>query len=187
VAVTPAAGRFLVVGVAHWAASVTLSDNIGGTTGWTAITANTGFGAAVQLWYKASIPAGVTTVTVTPATTTYVDAFVYEVSNVSAFTSGEFANSFFAGTATSTSGSLTTATANSVLFFLTYNTAGNSGPFTGPTNSFALYSNTASSEYSTGDGGSVVSYRIVSSTGTYSTAITASVSDNGINTLAAFR
>jgi hypothetical protein len=78
------AGNALIVFVGQTSSATrtyTVSDNVEGTTGWTqAVYTNPG--RATGIWYKANVPAGVTTVTVTPSGASTYATQVIEVSDM---------------------------------------------------------------------------------------------------------
>ena len=104
-----------------------MSDDVEGATGWTKITRAFNGGLSIVWWYKANIPSGVSTVTLTTSTDVdYYNAHVFEIqgANVSTpFTSGEVATASGTGS-TGNSGTGTAATANSVWIGLTANNSG---------------------------------------------------------------
>lgn len=123
--VSPTAGSCLVVPVAEYASTAdnaTVADDVGGTNGWVkAIRAVNTFGS-VMLWYKANIPSGITTITLTHSTTTsYYNLHVCEITGADTstpFTSGEV-SSATGESSSANSGTVTTATAKSVLIAIT--------------------------------------------------------------------
>lgn len=138
VTVSPTAGSCLAVAVAEYqstADNTAISDNIGSTTGWTKVVrAVTGDGSVV-LWYKANIPSGITTVTLTRSTgATYYNCHVHEITGANTstpFTSGESSTATGSGTSANT-GTVTTATANSIMIAITtpYDEGGNPATLT---------------------------------------------------------
>lgn len=185
VTVSILSGKDVVVAVATGAASYTIADNLGST--YTAVPTNSAFGQILGFSFLNNAGGTITTVTITPATTSAVQCFVFECSNLSAYTTGERGGTFFAGTASWASTTVTTATPASIVFHMaSASTGNNTTTFSGWTNSFASFSvdswyGTGSSDYATD-----VSYRIVSSTGSYSSTVTSSVSSNGNSLIAAF-
>jgi len=127
------AGRLLVVGIACGGNGATdtnhaISDNVDGTTGWVKVGGRTAIWATTSLWYKKNIPAGLNQITVNGgANVNGISAFVHEVSGASTsapFTSGEYAAAGSSNTRSSIpTGSITTGTANSVLFAVMVNGA----------------------------------------------------------------
>lgn len=123
VTVSGTATRFLVAGMACFGgahANHVLSDNIGGTTGWTKVAGLADGGSGeYSLWYKTNIPAGITTVTTNGgAATVSVIGLVQEVSGVTTFTGGEVITGTTAAQTTYGPGNVNNATAASVLFGL---------------------------------------------------------------------
>lgn len=119
--ISPTAGNTLIAVAACSGGSVqTLSDNIGSTTGWTTVgNQNQGGSSRIRLWYKANIPAGITTVTFADSTGTFNTLIVHQVSGLSSspFTGGEVANLTSSGaTLNPQIGPVTNATANSIYF-----------------------------------------------------------------------
>lgn len=188
VSISPTTGNRLVVLVATDSASFTVSDNQSTDYATGTTPTYSAFGNLLGQAVSAAVASGVTTVTVTPASSAYVQVFVYEVSGLTTgYTSGEYATNFFTGDPTWASGSFSTGTANSIVFYMgTANTGSNSTTFSTYTNGFASYG--ANSQY--GFGASAIatatSYKIVSATGSQSTAVTPSASGNGITHIAAF-
>lgn len=186
VTVSPTSGNRLVVLVASDATSYTVSDNL--STSYTATPTKDGFGIIVGQNISAAVGSGVTTVTITPAASAYMQCFVYEVVGLSGgYTTGEYGDNFFAGDTAWISGNATTATADSILFFIaTAATSNETTTFSAYTNGFASFG--ANSWYGTGSSGlaTVTAYKIVSATATHSTAVTSSHAGNGVSLLAAF-
>ncbi len=185
VTVTGTSGRRIAALFITDGATVTISDNQ--STSYTATPTNTGFGSLVGAAISAPIGSGVTTVTATASGSGYMQVFVYEVSGLaSGYTTGEYATNFFVGDPTWDSSTVTTATANSVIFYIAgANNGSETTTFGTYTNSFASFGSNAF--YGLGSSGfaTVTSYRVVSSTGGYSTSVTPSTSGNGINIIVA--
>lgn len=157
VTVAPTAGSCLVAAVAEYDSSANdtaLADDIGSTTGWTKIARTVTGSFSIVFWYKANIPSGITTVTLTRSTgASYYNAHVYEITGASTstpFTTGENSSTTGAGSSANT-GTVTTATANSVLIALV-TTDGGGNPETltlnaaGTSGGTWAYFNTASKE-----------------------------------------
>lgn len=121
VTVAPSAGNALVVFVGGWnvaAASISVSDNIGGTSGWAlAAGSNIASAAVGAFFYKTNIPAGITTVTVNlGAGGTYCSPIIHEVVGANVFTAGEAASGTQTGTTNPQTSQITNGTANSIYF-----------------------------------------------------------------------
>lgn len=143
VTVAPSSGSLLFLCVSQAAGTSdtasSVSDNIGGSTGWVkigTITNTNGVGIGLTLYYKANIPSGITSVTFTPSTGfTYTNVMIHEVTGASIsapFTSGEalFSTDSLGGTTQATS-ALTNSVAKSVFFAcLTDSTGSNPGAAT---------------------------------------------------------
>lgn len=186
VTVAPTAGRALVIAVATNAVSFTVTDNQSGTYSYTPTYAI--FGSLLGYAYIGSVASGVTSVTITPATTTDVSAFVFEVSNISTYTTGEYATNFFVGVTTWSSGSFSTATANSIVFHAVSSGTGNgSTTFGSYTNGHASYGANSTHPDGASSVAANVSYEIVSATGSQQSNTVSSASGNGGSLIAAFR
>jgi hypothetical protein len=136
--VSPSAGSCLAVAVAEYestADNTSISDNIGSTSGWTKVIRAVNSLGCVVLWYKANIPSGITTVTLTRSTgATYYNIHVHEITGADTstpFTSGEYSTATGSGS-TGNTGTVTTATAKSVLVAITtpYDDGGNPSTLT---------------------------------------------------------
>lgn len=188
VTVAPTSGKDVIVAWVISTASATVTDNLGSTYTPTATYAV--FGITLGYAITNNVGSGLTTVTVTPNASGAVQAFVFECDGVSTHTGGETATNFGAGTTTWSSGTVTTATADSIIFFVAAGgTGNNSTTFSNYTNSFARANIGTDSFYGTGasDFAASVSYRIVSSAAGYSTATDSSVAANWPALIAAFR
>lgn len=96
-----------------------VSDNIDGTTGWVKDSGidNGTTGLEGAFWHKFNMPSGVTTITIASSGgTTYVQAYIHEVTNVTSFTGGETNSSNVASSTNPQTTSVTNATATSIIF-----------------------------------------------------------------------
>lgn len=125
VTVSPTSTSCLVVGIAEYqstANNTAVSDNIGGTTGWTKVIRAVNGDGCVVFWYKANIPSGITTISVTLSTgASYYNVHVHEIAGANTstpFTTGE-SSSATGASSTANTGTVTTATANSILVGIT--------------------------------------------------------------------
>lgn len=122
VTVAPTTGNALVVFVGGYSgavANLSVSDNIDGTTGWTAnlIRSPDTSTAKAAMFTKFNIPAGVVTVTCTSgAGASRAYGIVHELTGVTAFTPGESNGSASGGTNNPQTGTATNATASSIYF-----------------------------------------------------------------------
>ena len=125
VTVAPTSGSCLVAAVAEYQSTTNntaLADNIGSTTGWTKVIRAANSDGSVVLWYKANVPSGITTVTLSCSTgASYYNCHVIEISGANTstpFTTGE-SSSATGASSTANTGTVTTATANSILVGIT--------------------------------------------------------------------
>lgn len=158
--ISPSAGELLVVFFGEYGTSAidaTVTDNLG-SAGWTKAgsvlnTSTTGIG--ISCWYLANASASITTVTATRSTgSSDATICVHRVSGCSTsspFTTGELATNTGTAVTSGSTGNLTNATANSILFAGIINSSG-ANPATltinstGTTGTWNLYNSTNSQE-----------------------------------------
>lgn len=170
-------GRLIIAAVSEYLVTTnnaTVSDNVGGTTGWVNVGRATDLssnGIGVSLFYKANAPSGITTITGTKSTgTADFTIIVHEVTGASTsspFTGGEVATANGVS-ANGQTGTVTNGTANSIYFAV----GADSAPATpatmtinstGTTGTWALYNSTNSQELDAATAVASVPYLIVSS------------------------
>lgn len=158
VTVSPSAGNLLVVcGSSNSGDVSSISDNIGGTTGWTKVGSSTQSSFA-WIWYKKNIPGGITSISI--AAVDFISATVNEVSGASAsapFTIGESGgNNSNSGTTNPQTPTVNNATAASI-YFAVLNNADGANPVTytingtGTSGTWSLFSSTQSQELDAND------------------------------------
>ena len=179
ITISPTAGNLLVCGFSEWQSTAdnsAMSDDVGGTTGWTKVVRSVSGNVSVVIWYKANVPSGITTLTYTRSTgATYYDGIVHEISGASTsspFTSGESAANGGTATTNPTTGTATIATANSILFAVISNYDPNNpatftvnGTGSTPSSGWAYYSSNSSQLNGAGNQPIGVPYVVVSTTG----------------------
>jgi hypothetical protein len=114
-------GNLLVLCVVNDTAAVSsVSDNIGGTAGWTQVFDYHPTTTHLGCWYKKNAPSGINTVTVTATGGAFITAIIHEVQGASTtapFTTGEFATQvFLSATTNPQTPGLVNGTPASILF-----------------------------------------------------------------------